>query len=84
MLRAVERVHVLVVAAEQVGGPRQELEVLGRQGLVAIGGGQRLERVSPATVRIGLAAGLQAGPSAHGTQRSRVLLRLRVQLSKMP
>ena len=42
VMRALEGADVVVVAAEHVGRPRQQLEVLGAERRRAVGGGQRL------------------------------------------
>ena len=63
-----EAADVVVVAAEHVRRPREQLEILGAPSAPRpIGGRQRLERVEPRAAGVGLTAPFELGQSArHG------------------
>ena len=54
--RALESVCVLLVAAEHVRRPGQQLKISRRESLLLITAHQRLERLAPGVLRVGLTA----------------------------
>ena len=54
--RALERVCVLLVAAEHVRRPGQQLKILRRESLLLIAAHKQLERLAPSALRVGLTA----------------------------
>jgi hypothetical protein len=57
--RALEKVCVLLVTAEHVRRPGQQLDVLRQKGLLLMGARQRLVRLAPGVLRVGLTASRQ-------------------------
>jgi hypothetical protein len=54
--RALERVCVLLIAAKHVRRPCQQLKISRRESLLLITAHQRLERLAPGVLRVGLTA----------------------------
>ena len=63
-MRALEQAGALLVAADQVGGRREEHEVVGLERRRLVGGGERRDRVRPGVPSVGLAAASRMSAAA--------------------